>query len=372
MNRILEKTIRIVDIILSFVLAGTVVVLGFSRFWQDYNAVVLVFLLLAGGICSGIFCHFFHELGHLLFGLFCGFRFNAMQIGLISIYRQDGKIRVAIQRLPESLAGSTQMLPKNAVNLYSKFLITISGGLIFSFICLVASAVTLCLYEIVPFFAYIFVCTAIPFAFHIFFYNILPFNDDNLDTDGGMLRGLIKKEPSYLTAVNILTIEGYLYQGKTPAEMDSSLYFGLPQLPEDDINFILLTSYRLSYYIDLGDMAAAAKTADRLCELLPYVPKIYYNEIASEILFCDCFIKGDFSAAQEKYTALRPYLIGEKSLQTFRICAAYELYVNDDKVSALRALSAAQERADSCHIEGVQRYERKLISYIRRDLDAHK
>ena len=75
-----------------------------------------------------------------------------------------------------------------------------------------------------------------------------------------MLKGLIKKEPSYLTAVNILAIEAYLYQGFTPSEIDKQLYFGAPQLPEDDLNFILLTNYRLSYYIDAGDRGKRRKS----------------------------------------------------------------------------------------------------------------
>lgn len=81
-------------------------------------------------------------------------------------------------------------------------------------------------------------------------------------------------------------------------------------------------------------------------------------------------MKGDLESAQKRYECIRQYLQGEKCLQTYRVCAAYELYVNKDKIAALRALSAAQQKADECVIEGVQRYERKLISCIRADIDA--
>ena len=370
MNRVIEKGIRIVDILLTFALAITVVILGYYRFWQTMDAVLLALLLILGGLLSLLICTALHEFGHVIFGLCCGFRFNSMRIGFMNIHRKDGKLRITFSRLPESLAGATEMLPRNAEKLYSRFLLTISGGLIFSFIVLAAACVVLFLYPIVPFAAYIFVGTALPFAFHIFFYNVLPFNDDNLDTDGGMLRGLLKKEPSYLTAVNILAIEGYLYQGKTPAEIDKALYFGLPQLPEDDLNFIVLTSYRFMYYVDSGDVESAIKASDRLAGLLEYVPRLYYNDISAEILFCECCMKGDLESAQKRYECIRQYLQGEKCLQTYRVCAAYELYVNKDKIAALRALSAAQQKADDCVIEGLQRYERKLISCIRADIDA--
>lgn len=193
MNRVIEKGIRIVDILLTFALAITVVILGYYRFWQSMDAVLLALLLILGGLLSLLICTALHEFGHVIFGLCCGFRFNSMRIGFMNIHRKDGKLRITFSRLPESLAGATEMLPRNAEKLYSRFLLTISGGLIFSFIVLAAACVVLFLYPIVPFAAYIFVGTALPFAFHIFFYNVLPFNDDNLDTDGGMLRGLLKK-----------------------------------------------------------------------------------------------------------------------------------------------------------------------------------
>ena len=369
MNRFIEKTFRIVDLVLSFVLACTVVYLGFVWYWQSYNAVVLAILLVLGGVFSSFVCKTFHELGHILFGLCCGFRFNSVRIGFMNIARRDGKLRVSFSALPESIAGATEMLPKHANNLYSGFLATVSGGLVFSFLILVACAVTLSLFRIVPFAAYILVCTGLPYAFHLFFYNVLPFNDDNLDTDGGMLRGLIKKEASYLTAVNILAIEGYLYQGQTPAQIDKELYFGLPQLPEDDVNFIILTSYRLMYYLDSGDVDSAIKASDRLEGLIEYIPKFYSNEIMTDVLFCTCSLKGDEEAARELYKQLKQYLFGEKTLQTYRTCAAYELYVNRDKMAALHALSDAQKCAEECDIEGLRKFERKLISCLRADID---
>ncbi len=369
MNRVAEQTLRIVDIVLSFALAVTVVYLGYVWYWQSYNSVLLAFLLILGGLFSSFVCKAFHELGHILFGSLCGFRFNSVRIGFMNICRRDGKLKIFFSTLPDSIAGATEMLPKDAKNLYPGFLATVSGGLVFSFLFLVACAVTLFLYRLVPFAAFILVCTGLPYAFHLFFYNVLPFNDDNLDTDGGMLRGLIKKETSYLTAINILAIEGYLYQGLTPAQIDKQLYFGLPQLPEDDVNFILLTSYRLMYYLDSGDIGSAIKASDRLEGLTEYIPKFYYNQIATQILFCTCCLKGDIDSSREKYKELRQYLLGEKTLQTYRTCAAYELYVNRDKMAALHALSAAQQRAEECDIEGVRKYERKLISCLRADID---
>ena len=368
MNRVLEKIASIFGIVVSFALAGVVVYMGYFLFYGQISSFVLILLLLLGGILSSIVCCVFHELGHIVFGYCNGFRFNSIRIGFIKIYREDGSIHVTCKDLPESLAGAAEMLPKNAQNLYAKYLRTIFGGLLFSFLFLIGALISVIFSKQLPFAAYIFLCTAMPYAFYIFYCNALPFNDDNMDTDGAMLRGLLKKETSYLTAVNILAIEGYLYQGLTPGEIDKELYFGLPQLPEDDLNFILLTSYRLMYYLDLGKYDLAVRASDRLESLLEYVPKFYKNDILAEILFVKCYLVRDREAAQKVYGALKLYLKGENTLQTHRILAAYELCMNSNITAALRELNAAEEKAENYAIKGIKKYEHKFLMEIRKEI----
>ena len=364
MNRIAEKICRIFDVVASFAIAGVVVWLGYKHYYESVDSVLLILCLIGGAIVSSAVCRLFHELGHIVIGLICGFRFNSMRVGCFYLYRDEGKLRIAARRLPESLAGATEMLPKNANNLHDKYLAVVCGGLAFSLLFLAGAELVLDFYKYMPFAVYALVCTSLPYAFHIFFYNVLPFNDDNLDTDGAMLKGLIKKEPSYLTAVNILAIEAYLYQGLTPAEIDKELYFGAPQLPEDDLNFILLTNYRLSYYIDAGDRESAAKACTRLENLLEYVPQYYRNDILADILFCKCR-RDDIEGAKALYPQLKLYLKGEGTLSAHRISAAYELYVNGDKRASMRELNAAEEKAENYYIKGIGKYERKLLADIR-------
>ena len=368
--RALQKALRIADYLLTFALAGVVVLLAYRKYWESYDSFLLILSLVLGGVVSSAACCAFHELGHVLFGKICGFRFNSMRVGFVRIYRRDGKLRIAFGRLPDSLAGATEMLPADTDSLYGRFLAVVAGGPVFSLLFLAGCTVALALHESLPFAAFVFACTAVPCAFHIFFYNVLPFNDDNMDTDGGMLRGLIKKEPSYMTAVNILTIEGYLFQGRTPGEIDGDLYFGLPQLPEDDMNFILLTSYRFSYYLDRADFASAAKAGDRLESVLCYVPAVYKGEIGEEILFNKCAVQRDAEGAKRFYPSVAQFLKGENTLPSHRVAAAYELYVNGDFKAALQEVSAAQQCAENCPVPGEEKYERRLLARIRADMDA--
>ena len=368
MNRVLEQIIRAFDYAATFLLAGAVVWVGYINYYASYDSFLLILSLVLGGVLSSAVCAAFHELGHVLFGLLCGFRFNSMRIGFVSISRSEGKIRCTAKRLPGPLAGATQMLPTGRENLYEKFLVTVCGGPAFSLLFLAGCIVAMVFYRSLHFSVYTLICTAMPYAFHILFYNVLPFKDDNLDTDGAMIRGLIKREPSYLTAVNVLAIEGYMYQGATPSEIDKSLYFGLPQLPEDDLNFIILTNYRLMYFLDAGDVKEAIRASDRLESLLEYVPDLFGKEIGADILYVTCALKHDAEKARAMYPPLRQFLLGENTLRTHRISAAYELYVNGDKRKALFELNAAEQKTETCPILGEGKFERKLLGSIRENI----
>ena len=94
---------------------------------------------------------------------------------------------------------------------------------------------------------YIFTAAGLPYAFHLFIYNFLPLHLEGAHTDGALVWGIILKDDSYITALNILAIEGLMHEGRSPSESDENLYFSLPQLHEDDLNFILLTSYLLLF-----------------------------------------------------------------------------------------------------------------------------
>ena len=369
MKRALERIVRILIVLISFLLACAVIWFAYrdAGYWQTYSSVFIILALVLGGALGSFVCVALHELGHILFGLANGFRFNSVSIGWLKIYRKDGRLRVTLHEIPDSVAGVAEMIPRRTDRLYVRYGRMTGGGLALSLLCFLASAAAFLLYFLVgmPFAVYALTCTALPCAFGLFFYNLLPRFGGGADTDGGTLRSLRRKDASCMTAVNILAIEGRMYQGDSPSQIDRSLFYGLPQLPEDDWHFILMTEYRLMYCIDSGDTEAAVRESDRLASVLPYVPKYYYNAVAADILFCECSMKEDKTEARRLYGELKGYLRAEKTLQTYRITAAYELYVNGDRMAALRALNAAEQKAEQCEIRGLHKYENRLIDCIR-------
>ena len=61
--------------------------------------------------------------------------------------------------------------------------------------------------------------------------------------------------------INILAIEGRMYQGDSPSQIDRSLFYGLPQLPEDDWHFILMTD-QTSYMFVTGPKVVKTVTGE--------------------------------------------------------------------------------------------------------------
>lgn len=364
MTRRAEKITDTVLLILSFLLGIAVVWLGFVRCWRSVDSALLIVLLFLCGAFSSIVCSAFHELGHLIFGALCGFRFISVHIGPLKIYRKGNKISCAFYKMSSDVAGVAEMVPERTDGLRRKTALFICGGLLFSLLFFAGTAVALGLFRSIPVWVYLLVCTSLPYAFYLFFRNLIPFEG----TDGAFLFGLLKREDSSAVALDLLAIESFLYRGYTPSEIPAEYFFSLPQLPEDDLNFILLTVYRLAYYQDGGDVQGMIAACNRLRDLLDYVPDCYFPQVASEVLFTECLIAGGEIVAKEMFPSLNKLLKREKLPHSHRILSAYELYINEDAVSALSELEAAEEEAEECPLSGMKKYEKKLLAHIRADM----
>lgn len=362
-----EKALVVICSLLAIAQAVLVTYFGYANFYRDYHAALLIVAMLLGGLLSSAVSCVFHELGHILFGKICGFRFNALHVWFFHIVKSGGKMRIRFGRMPEGEAGSAEMLPMSSEKMRSRYCLVTAGGLVFSFLWFVGALLALIFAHGAPFAVYALIATSLPYAFYLFACNILPFSDP--PTDGAILLGLARGDAASLTAVNILSIEGYLMRGDTPSQIPEELYYGAPQLPEDDGNFILLTDYRLARALDEGDARTAAALSDRLKGLAQFVPSYCRLEVAADVLFVECSVKQDVKEAQRLYPALRQYLKGERTVTAQRIAAAYELFAGGDRAACLRHLSAAQELAEACTVPGAVLFERKLLACIREELE---
>ena len=76
----------------------------------------------------------------------------------------------------------------------------------------------------------------------------------------------------------ILKIQGLVNGGLPLKEVDEALLLDVPQLPEDDLNFIILTQLRYEYYLAKDDDSTAYKYFLRYKDLIKYLPDEYGAE----------------------------------------------------------------------------------------------
>lgn len=128
-----EKALVVICSLLAIAQAVLVTYFGYANFYRDYHAALLIVAMLLGGLLSSAVSCVFHELGHILFGKICGFRFNALHVWFFHIVKSGGKMRIRFGRMPEGEAGSAEMLPMSSEKMRSRYCLVTAGGLIFSF-----------------------------------------------------------------------------------------------------------------------------------------------------------------------------------------------------------------------------------------------
>lgn len=114
-----------------------------------------------------------------------------------------------------------------------------------------------------------------PYALYSLIINGCPIEYGAGKTDALVAWEVITNQPTAQVMLNILRIQGHMRSGVQLADIDQGLLLDVPQLPEDDINFIILTQLRYEYYLAKGDDSTAYKYFARYQQLIHYLPSEY-------------------------------------------------------------------------------------------------
>ena len=133
---------------------------------------------------------------------------------------------------------------------------------------------------------------------------------------------VFKNEPDAEATLRVLQIQAGLLS-KSPAEMEESLYFDLPVLPEDDRNFLLITRLRYLYYLDQGDFEGVRREDLRLRDLIPYLDEEDLDEVYNLLLYDCCKIDRDEEGARALFERQQEVLVAAHTMTAYRILAAY-------------------------------------------------
>ncbi len=355
----------IVSIGVTMVALFVVVYLCNNKFQETLINVMLKFLV--GAIVAGLVNTFVHELGHLIAGKKNGFVFSAITVWFFKWYKQKDKVKFSFVMMGEE-AGYTEMIPTSTENLEKRFLSISRGGYVAS---LIMTILSLSIFFIPNLSVWLFCILGmfLPVSVYFFTSTLLPASSYGVRNDGAVVYGIKHNDDIAKVSVSILKIQAEMYQGKTPSQVDESLYFDLPQLPEDDLNFIMLLNARYLYYLDKNDYKNAKKVTDRLVGLLDDIPKDFRAPIMVDALYNACTFDYNEELADNITEDYEKYLNAVNNATCVRAKLAYLLYVKHETDAFDIFYKKGLKEADRCQIKGLGAFERKLFDKIKTDYE---
>lgn len=299
-----------------------------------------------------------HEFGHVAMAKWANMRPVYVKFFCFCLEERKGKLRLGFAS--PFAAEQTQAMPNAGGNMKKRAIRFTLGGLLFGgvFVLAVAAAavILLCfgrvsyaLWGLLPYSAYMLLLNAVPAQY------------PSGKTDFAVYLGIKKDEPTERTMLSAMEIFGLLSEDKSFSEIDESLYFNLPCLPEDEPLFAVICDLRYRYYLEKNDFERAADQMNRLAQAQAYLSDTEVEKIAAELLYLHA-LQGDIDAANECGKLCENYLKSEDATAK-RILAAYCLSAG--KQEAVQPLIAqARELLENERTAGVKRLEETLLARL--------
>jgi len=317
-----------------------------------------------GAIIAGVVCTFTHELGHYFAGKKNGFAFSCMQVLCFRWEKVGKKVRFSFAMIGEQ-AGYTEMIPTKDDGVEESFKKMTIGGIVASFIVMIIGIPALFLAPYLSVWVFSIWSMLLTIGAYFFFGTALPLLESHTLSDGAILYHLNRKTDTAKVMIALLKIQAQLYNGRTPAEVDESLYFDLPQLPEDELNFALLLNARYYFYLDKKDYENAKKTTERLLSLEDYLPNSILTVFKVDALYNSCTFDFDAERADDLMYEVDKYINNVNNVNNVRTKLAYLLNVRQESDGADKFFKKAYKEADRCQIKGLGLLETKLIDELK-------
>ena len=302
----------------------------------------------------------YHEIGHIIFAKAAKMECVYVKCSCLRFYVKDGKKKMGFAS--PFAPDETQVMPKCGGDMQKRASAYAIGGLAFGLILiLTAGACAVC--------TQIFLAPnyllwgILPYPCYSFLLNIAPAEYPGGKTDMAVYIGLKKGYDAEKNMLAAMEIQGQLYEGKSFAEIEESLYFDQPQLCEDEPLFAVMLDLRYRYYLEKGDMENAAACLNRLASILEYMPYAEAEKVAAELVYM-ASLRGEAEIAEENAKACQPFLKGN-TLTAKRILAAWS-----NMSGQTDFLNALLEQAEDClqneRVAGVKKFEQILLSRMER------
>lgn len=356
---IINNVVSLVATMCLVVLAATVRKDSYSGDMAGYIA-----LYLAGAVVWGFVNTVVHEAGHIISGKANGFAFYSVTVWFFHLKKENGKLSFGFNMIGGE-AGYTEMIPTKKENVGKSYKKMTLGGINASLIASVLSIFPIIFCKYISVNLYAFLAMSFPVSVYFFLNSVLPMESEGVKNDGAVALSFHRKEDTALVQESVLKAQAELYVGVLPKDLDKELLFDLPQLPEDDLNFIALLDLRYAYYLDGGNFEEAVKVNERLCDIAQYIPKPYKFPILAESLYVSCAIKKDEEKAEETLYELDKYINNANTAQNIRVKLAYLMEIRGETTELEMFFDKFERECAKLPLKGNAEYERRLVAPLK-------
>ena len=355
MNKKINIINNVIVYTVTLVLFVLVTLFGQKRtdnFWS------LILLMVVGALVT-----IFHELGHLIAGKYNNFAFISLNILIFKWAKINDKIKFSFCFSGDQ-AGWTELVAKTTDNLDKRYKKVCLSGIFATIIPTLCGIIPIFLPQL-PLWLYSIWVMLLPVGAYSILDNGLSLSPNGIRNDGAVAYGIAKKDSSVKVMLNIMSIHSYMYQGNSPAEIDKNLYFDLPQLREDDLNFFLLLNERYNYYLDNKDYENAKKTTERMLSLEEYFSNEYIDVAKINALYNACTFDYDEDKADDLMYELEKVLNSDTNPTKIRVKLAYILFVTGETHLLEDFYKKGVKEALKSQIKGYGKFEISLLDQMK-------
>jgi len=302
-----------------------------------------------------------HELGHLFFGKLLGYDFLMFRAGMLSIQKENGRLRVSLVK-NVGYGGLCAMIPGKDATLRD-FAVYSTGGILFN-------TLTGILFLFLAFRADLPGIISSPLfltggvSLLLALINAWPFYSMNQPTDGMMFFSILRKSPLAERFYESSLMSKKLTMGVRPRDLELSP----PKLPLEDFHDLGKVLYLYFMEMDKGNLQVAGEyitlLEKHLDQVPPYTLPAYYYELIFYYLLME-----DQDKARYYHEKAGKILQKDQDINGLRIKAYYAYYVEKDSEKAWRLALAGMAVMEKYPFRGQAIFEMEQLEKLMERID---
>lgn len=281
----------------------------------------------------------FHELAHLITGLWQGFRFHLYVAGFLGVRRhhETDRIQWYFNTDARLFGGVAATLPREeSSDLTRRFARVVIAGPLSSILLAVVGGLggwMLTGHPVTAFrFLALFLLVSALVSFFLFLATTIPNRTGMFFTDRARYFRLISGGKTAVTERAMLELTAFTQSGKPIEQMNLANI----ELARQDPDYgVFAAFYAFSYYLAMKQPEQALAAADQMSQLPTEMPAVFRTEFLKEMCFASAFLKNNATEANEWWKKIEKQLAKRQDVGVLRLKAVL-CRVNGDLIEAQR------------------------------------